>query len=220
MQLTRLACAVVVSSVIGCGGGGGDDDGGTTGPPPPPPPGTTQTLGSITTSVTTLTLVAGNSQTITVQALDPNGQVISSAPSPTFATGSNTIAEVDNQGTVIGLSSGVTTVNVSMTLGSITKTASVALTVTGVLPTDGSVVASAGDYIFTPKSLAISRGGNVTWTFGGLEHTVTFNQATGAPAAIDGTGYNAAISRTFTTAGNFSYFCRIHAGMSGQVIVR
>ncbi|HWP70307.1 MAG TPA: hypothetical protein VNM36_04365, partial [Gemmatimonadaceae bacterium] len=70
MKLTRLACLVVSSAMLACGGGGGDDNGGTTGPPPPPPPGTTQTLGSITTSVSSLNLVAGNSQTITVSALD------------------------------------------------------------------------------------------------------------------------------------------------------
>jgi plastocyanin len=219
MQVTRLAFAVVVSALFGCGGGGGVDDGGTTGPPPPPPP-PTVTLGSITTSVSSLNLVAGNSQTITVSAFDPSGAVISNAPNATFTSASNAVAEVDNQGTVIGLTGGATTINVSMTIGSITKTAAIPVTVTGALPNDVGVVASSGDYVFTPKSLAIQRGGNVTWTFGGLEHTVIFNQATGAPAGIDGTGYNTAVSRTFNTAGNFSYYCRIHAGMSGQVIVR
>ena len=68
MKLTRLACLVVMSTSFACGGGGGDDDdGGTTGPPPPPPGGGGQTLGSITTSVSSLTLIAGSTQTITVK---------------------------------------------------------------------------------------------------------------------------------------------------------
>ena len=70
MKVTRLACLVMTSALLACGGGG-DDDGGTTGPPPPPPPPPGgQTLGSITTSVSSLTLIAGATQTITVTALD------------------------------------------------------------------------------------------------------------------------------------------------------
>ena len=105
-------------------------------------------------------------------------------------------------------------------MGNATKTATVNVVVTGALPSDANVVASSGDYVFTPNRVAITRGGSVTWTFGGLEHTVTFSQTAGAPASISSGGYSTAVSRTFQTPGNFTYNCTIHAGMSGQVVVR
>src|SRR5574339_25467 len=103
MKVTRWAGVAVASAILGCGGGGGDDGGGTTGPPPPPP--TTQTLGSISTSVTSLNLSAGNSQTITVSALDTQGGVIANFPSPLFTSTAATVAEVDGSGSVLAIRS-------------------------------------------------------------------------------------------------------------------
>lgn len=218
MRVIRLTCLVITSAVLGCGGGGGDD-GGTTNPPPPPPPGNTQTLGSITTSVQSISLVAGNTQAITVLAFDANGGVIVTAPSPTFSSGSAAIAEVDNAGSVLALSQGSTNINVSLTMGSVTRTATVPVNVTGALANQADVVASSGDYIFTPKTVAIRTGGSVSWTFGGLSHTVTFVAAAGAPASIQ-EAYSTSVSRTFLTPGNFTYNCTIHAGMTGTIVVR
>lgn len=217
MQVNRLAFLVVTSALLGCGGGG-SDDGGTTGPPPPP--GNQQTLGSISTNVTTINIGAGNTQTITVSAFDTQNAVIANPGTPTFTVAQSAIAEVDGQGVVLALSQGVTAVNVSLTMGAVTKTATVSVSVSGTLPSDASVIASSGDYVFTPKNVAILRGGSVTWTFGALEHTVTFTNTSGAPASISTGGYSTAVSRTFGSAGNFAYTCTIHAGMSGQVVVR
>lgn len=211
MHCSRLVCAVVVTALFGCGGGGGDD-GGTTGPPPPP----TQTLGSITTSVTTLNLVAGSTQTIGVSALDTQGNPIASF-APSFTSANTTVAEVDGSGAVLGLTQGTTNITVTVTIGAVSRTASVAATVTGQLPFQGNVSTTAGDF-FTPNKVAIQRGGQVTWTFGSTEHTVTFT-TTGAPASI-ASGVSSSQSRTFAQAGTFSYMCTIHAGMNGQVVVR
>lgn len=218
MRVNRLAFLAVTSALLGCGGGGGDD-GGTTGPPPPPPPGN-QTLGSISTNVSSINLVAGSTQTITVSAYDTQGGLISNPGTPTFSIPQSPVAEVDGQGVVLGLSQGTAAVNVSLTVGAVTKTTTVAVSVSGTLPSDASVIASSGDYVFTPKTVAIARGGSVTWTFGGLEHTVTFTNTAGAPASINTGGYSTAVSRTFGTNGNFSYICTLHPGMAGQVIVR
>ena len=216
MTVARWACVVVTSALLGCGGGG-DDDGGTNPPPPPPPP-NNQTLGSISTNVTSLNLVAGNTQTITVSAFDTQGGVIVNFGTPTFTVVSSTVAEVDAGGTVLGLTGGSTTINVSVTMGAVTRTAPVAVVVTGSLPTLANVSTQSGD-IFTPAKVAISQGGQVTWTFGGVEHTVVFSNA-GAPGGITSGGYSSSHSRTFGSSGNFNYVCTIHAGMSGQVIVR
>ena len=94
-----------------------------------------------------------------------------------------------------------------------------AVAVTGVLPSQENVSTASGD-IFTPNKVAIAQGGQVTWTFGGVEHTVSFTSASGAPSGILSGGYSSSHSRTFPTPGNYSYVCTIHAGMSGQVIVR
>lgn len=219
MQVSRLAFLVVTSALLGCGGGGGDD-GGTTGPPPPPPPpGTTQTLGSISTSVTSINLTAGNTQAITVNAFDTQNNLIVNPGNPTFTSASSAVADVDGSGMVLGLLGGTTTINVSLTMGSVTRTVAVTVIVTGALPFVADVSTASGD-VFTPNKVAIRQGGSVLWTFGGVEHTVAFTAATGAPAPISTGGYNTAQSRTFNQPGNFSYVCTIHAGMNGQVIVR
>ena len=217
MRLFRSASLVIAIALYGCGGGG--SDGGTTNPPPPPPPpGGNQTLGSITTNVTTMQLAAGSTQTITVTALDTQGQVISNPGSPTFSSTATTVAEVSSSGEVTGWHAGSSTINVSLTLGSVNKTASVAVTVTGSLPSQQNVNTSSGD-VFTPNKVAVGIGGQVTWTFGATIHNVTFAPQAGAPANISDT-YSVSVSRTFNSAGNFNYSCTIHAGMSGQVVVR
>jgi plastocyanin len=215
MRVTRFACLVVTSTLLGCGGGG--DDGGTTNPPPPPPP-SNQTLGSIVVNPTSLNLVAGNTQAITVSAFDPAGGVISNPGNPTFSSASATVAEVDGSGTVLGIAQGSTTINVSLTLGSVTRTAAIATAVTGILPSQSNVSTTSGDF-FSPNKVAIGRGGQVTWTFGVTEHTVVFS-GVGSPGGITSGGFSSSHSRTFAQAGNFSYVCTIHTGMSGQVIVR
>jgi plastocyanin len=217
MRVTRLTCLAVSSALFACGGGGGDD-GGTTNPPPPPPP-SNQTLGSISTNVTSVNLVAGNSQTITVSAFDTQGALIVNPGTPTFSSSSATIAEVDGGGTVVGISQGNATINVSLTMGSVTRTAAVTAAVTGALPQQGNVSTVSGD-VFTPNKVIIGQGGQVTWTFGPVEHTVAFAATSGAPAGITAGGYSSSHSRTFSQKGNFSYSCTIHAGMNGQVVVR
>lgn len=217
MNVFRWACAAVTLTLLGCGGGGGGYDGGTTSPPPPPPQ-SNQTLGSISTNVTSMNLTAGNTQTITVSAYDTQGALINNPGAPTFTSGSVTVAEVDGGGVVLGLAQGQTTINVSVTMGSVTRTAAVAVSVTGVLPSVASVSTTSGDF-FTPNKVIIGRGGSVTWTFGLTTHNVTFGGTPGAPGNIN-SSYSTSETRTFATAGNFSYNCTLHAGMSGQVVVR
>ena len=217
MRLTRLSCLTIVSLIVACGGGGGDG-GGTTNPPPPPPPGGNQTLGSIQTNVTTMNLGAGNTQTITVTAYDTQNAIISNAGSPSFTSSSATIAEVDGSGTVTAISSGSATITASLTVGSVTRTATVAVTVTGTLPSTANISTTNGD-AFTPNKVLIGQGGAVTWTFGVTIHNVTFQSSPGAPVNI-ADAYSRSENRIFAQTGNFSYQCTIHAGMSGQVIVR
>lgn len=211
MHLGRLG-TMMMALVLGCGGG--DGDGG-----PTDPPNGDQTLGSITASPASLVLAAGTTATIAVVAHDTENQVIASPGTPTFTSVNAAIAEVIGAGAVFGIGEGSTQVNVSLARAGVTKTASVAVTVNGTLPTSVGVTAGS-DLSFGPTMVAIARGGSVAWTFGSLEHTVSFGGAAGAPASITSGGVSTTISRTFNTNGNFNYTCTIHAGMTGQVIVR
>src|SRR3990172_4894086 len=146
MRLSRSFATVAGVVLLSCSGGGGDD-GGTTGPPPPN--GNNQTLGSITTNVSSVSLGAGTTASLVVTAYDVNNQVIANPGTPTFTSSSPGIAEVDGTGTVLALEAGSAQVTARLTMGSVTRTADVAVSVTGALPTDVGVVASSGDYVFT-----------------------------------------------------------------------
>lgn len=72
---------------------------------------------------------------------------------------------------------------------------------------------------FNPSSLTVSTGTAVTFSFGSVTHNVTFTAATGVPANIGDT-QSANVSRTFSTAGTFSYHCTIHPQMTGTIVVQ
>jgi plastocyanin len=218
MPLVRQTTLLLGLALAGCGGGGTTD-----------PPGNNngnngnngnQTLGSITTSVQSLTMGAGTTQTITVAAFNTANQSISFTSGLSFTSSNPAIAEVDQTGQVLAISAGPAQIRVALTLGSVTKDVTIPVIVSGSLAGSADVVASSTDYIFSPRTVVISRNGAVTWNFGSLEHTVTFASAPGAPTSINTGGYLTTHSRTFPTAGNFLYTCTLHAGMSGTVVVR
>jgi plastocyanin len=211
MRFSRwLLLAVAASWSIACGGGG-DDDGGTN-------PNPTQVLGSIVPSVTTLSINAGQSSTISVTARDANGATIAGASGYTYTSSAPAIAAVSTSGSVTGLSAGSATITVSLILNGVTKTATVAVTVAGSLPTTVTVIAGANSNDFTPAFVAIARAGTVTWTFGARVHNVEFGNTGGAPANVPNTS-NASVSRTFNAAGTFAYTCTLHANQNGTVLV-
>ena len=91
-----------------------------------------------------------------------------------------------------------------------------------------SKAVSIGDNFYSPASVTISAGDTVTWTNNGAApHTVTaddgsFDSSPNCPANIDaclqaGDTY----SHTFSSAGTFGYFCKVHGqSMSGTVVVQ
>ncbi|MGH7462040.1 MAG: cupredoxin domain-containing protein [Longimicrobiales bacterium] len=92
------------------------------------------------------------------------------------------------------------------------------MTVTGVSFPSAAQVVAGTDNTFQPNSADIALGGTVTWVFQSVTHNVTFASGTGVPGNIGNTT-NASVSRTFSTAGTFTYDCTLHAGMTGRVIV-
>jgi len=73
---------------------------------------------------------------------------------------------------------------------------------------------------FSPADVTIAKGGTVTWTNStGVMHNITFGAVSGAPANVDD-NMTGSFTRTFATAGTFSYACTNHSGMTGVVHVQ
>lgn len=74
---------------------------------------------------------------------------------------------------------------------------------------------SVVDDAFKAKTITISKGTKVKWTWKGSE-----------PHNVSGSGFSSKVqvkgtfSHTFNKKGTFSYRCTIHSGMTGKVIVK
>jgi plastocyanin len=101
-------------------------------------------------------------------------------------------------------------------------------------PTTHTVNISSSTFSFAPSTITINVGDTVKWVHDNspIGHSVTAdNGSFDSSPHCSGTnesaclGANATYSHTFTTAGTFRYYCRIHGapggvGMSGIVVVK
>jgi plastocyanin len=74
------------------------------------------------------------------------------------------------------------------------------------------------NFAFSVPSIQVSPGTTVTWTWASnaVEHNVTFSDG----PTSGNRGANATYTRTFPSAGTFSYHCTIHPQMTGTVTVK
>jgi len=86
-------------------------------------------------------------------------------------------------------------------------------------PPAADKVDATASLAFDPPTLTTKVGHVVTFAFGAVGHNVYFDSAAGAPANITGVNSNTSITRTFDTAGTFTYTCHIHPYMQGTVVV-
>jgi plastocyanin len=105
-------------------------------------------------------------------------------------------------------------------------TASFAAFVSGVLlcaaspqvPAAGPAAVRIDNFNFTPAALVVAPGTTVTWTNGDdSPHAVREKDGKFKSAALD-TGDT--FSQTFTTPGEYGYFCSIHPRMTGKIVVK
>ncbi|MCC6928974.1 MAG: Ig-like domain-containing protein [Gemmatimonadaceae bacterium] len=204
-RFVLLAAALLLA---GCGGGG---DGGTTNPPP------ASTLDNVQVTPATANLAAGASTTLTATGRDASGASLA-ATTFTYSSNNTAVAAVSQGGVVLGISAGTATITVTGALNGVTKSTTSAITVNGALPSAVAVTANDGNNTFTPKDVALAKGGTVTWTFSSVVHNVDFQGTSGAPSGIGNTS-NTSVARTFNNSGSFAYVCTLHSGMSGTVVV-
>ena len=204
MRVARL-CMVAVAVTMGVGCGGDDGDGGV-GPNP--------VFTSVSISPASPTVAIGQTEQLTAIAKDQNGANMSGA---TFTYQSNavSVATVTNAGVVSGVGAGTARITATGTIGTVTKTGTVDVTVAA--PSATANVSATASSTFDPSTVAVTRTGTVTWSFAAL-HNVTFATATGAPQNVADQATGTA-QRQFNTAGTFNYQCTIHTGMQGKVVV-
>jgi plastocyanin len=109
---------------------------------------------------------------------------------------------------------------------SIVLTVQLAVLAAAVLPAvaaDQTVTACCSDS-FTPATVTVTQGDTVTWKSYGGDHNVKFDDGSFEQPA-DPISSAWTVSRTFTNAGSFRYYCEEHggpggAGMSGTVNVQ
>ena len=93
-------------------------------------------------------------------------------------------------------------------------------------PANGETVeVSMKDIAFNPESVTINKGDTVTWTNDeSIGHDVTKTDGPGPDFSSGdpgGMGEGDTFSETFTTPGEISYECTVHApGMSGTITVK
>ncbi len=73
------------------------------------------------------------------------------------------------------------------------------------------------DFSFTPATTTVHVGDTITWTNNGPSaHTVTARNGSFDSGILQ---KGASASHTFTSAGTFTYYCRIHPFMHGTIVV-
>lgn len=91
-------------------------------------------------------------------------------------------------------------------------------------PANTTVAATSGAKVnisqmrFEPTVIRVKAGESVTWKNGeGMPHTITRKGNAGPSSGTLTTGQ--AFSHTFEEAGTYEYYCAIHPGMTGTVVV-
>jgi plastocyanin len=83
---------------------------------------------------------------------------------------------------------------------------------------DATNVITIDNFTFSPKELTVAVGTTVKWVnHDDIPHTIVQKKTTFRSKALD---TDDSYSYTFTSVGDFDYFCGLHPHMVGKVIVK
>ena len=184
------------------------------------------TLASLALSPASGAVAAGSTLPLTATPRDASGQAMTGLPAATFTTSNAPVATVSPAGVVSGVAAGTAMITASLTSGGVTRTATATITVTASAPPPGGGSSSATvrglEHAFSPASVTITPGGTVTWTMVEDEHDITWTGAAPPGGNIPKMDEGQSVSRTFPTAGSYTYRCARHENHNetGTVIVQ
>lgn len=202
MRIRSFAAIAVIAAAASCGSD--------------KPTGTAPAVATIIIADIRTLLNPGMSLQLAVFAFNQNGELIVNPGTFVWTSSAPSVATVSQVGIVTSLAAGSTTI--SAALGGATGTMNVVISAP--TPATKDTIVTLPN-TFSPNIVTIKAGQSVTFLFAGDVHNVIFNPANppGSPADILDTK-NLAFTRTFNAKGTFGYDCRIHPGMSGQVVVQ
>ena len=88
-------------------------------------------------------------------------------------------------------------------------------------PGSGGHKITVGDNFYSPKSMTVSVGDTVIWSWvGNQQHSVTFTQQNGPDSGIQPNGSSFTVLET--QSGIYPYYCKVHGAniMSGTITVQ
>jgi plastocyanin len=198
-----VTLVLLAAAVTGCGGDSSE-----------PAPRVPTDLEVTPSTATLFSAAPGNTIQVTVVTKDQDGTPMDAVGPIGFSSSDETVSTVDQDGTVTAVGAGSAQITASLSADEITLSDVTTVTVDDA-PATATV--TAPEFAYEPDTVDVSAGGAVTWTFGGLPHTVTFITP-GAPESIDGL-QDGSLSRAFPASGVFEYRCGFHSGMAGIVRV-
>lgn len=185
-----------------------------------PPPANNNAIAAFALNPATVTLAAGGTAPLEPVATNAAGARVTPLPQLAWSVQDGTRASVSG-GVVTAVAAGATVVTASFTADGRTWTASANVIVTAPnnppAPTNATV--QGVEDAFTPSSVTITPGGMVTWTMVDEEHDVTWTGAAPAGGNIGKMDRGQSVSRTFPSAGTFTYTCNRHDGDHGGTVI-
>ncbi len=163
-------------------------------------------------------ILEGDTIRLIATARDQHGSVMAGLGPAVFTTSDASVASVNGGGVVTGVVEGTATIRASVTQTGVTHTA--AATVTVAARAANTTTVTTPNLRFSPQSVTVPVGGTVTWQFSESVHNVKFNGAAPAGGDVPDQNPGTSASRTFATAGTYTYACTRHNGMVGEVVVQ
>lgn len=181
---------------------------------PTPPAGAA--IAAFALNPATVTLAPGGTAPLEPVATTAAGARVSPLPQIAWTVQDGTKASIA-AGVVTALAPGSTTVTASFTAEGRTWTANANVIVTAPAAPSTATVQGVED-AFSPSAVTIGAGGTVTWTMVDEEHDVTWTGAAPTGGSIGRIDRGQSVSRSFPTAGTYTYTCSRHDGDHGGTV--